>query len=210
MYYHRFSMFCFFFLMIRRPPRSTLFPYTTLFRSNLLEHPEQAFTAYRAAGIGPVVCEEKHMGSRAVALVCRDLDAARARFGAPGNALGTVWTRTGRPFFSPELTADLVDRLREAAERTGLFTELDTSWLLLDAELLPWSVKAEPLLREQYASVGAAARAALPVAADVLRQAGERGVDVGELLARIAARRANAEAFSAAYRRYVWPTSDLA
>src|SRR5260370_36718771 len=27
------SVFCFFFLMIRRPPRSTLFPYTTLFRS---------------------------------------------------------------------------------------------------------------------------------------------------------------------------------
>ena len=28
-----FTHFCFFFLMIRRPPRSTLFPYTTLFRS---------------------------------------------------------------------------------------------------------------------------------------------------------------------------------
>src|ERR1041385_9471703 len=28
------SLFVFFFLMIRRPPRSTLFPYTTLFRSN--------------------------------------------------------------------------------------------------------------------------------------------------------------------------------
>src|SRR2546427_7996793 len=27
-------MLCFFFLMIRRPPRSTLFPYTTLFRSH--------------------------------------------------------------------------------------------------------------------------------------------------------------------------------
>src|SRR3712207_8417371 len=27
-------LFCFFFLMIRRPPRSTLFPYTTLFRSD--------------------------------------------------------------------------------------------------------------------------------------------------------------------------------
>src|SRR3712207_7136701 len=27
------QLFCFFFLMIRRPPRSTLFPYTTLFRS---------------------------------------------------------------------------------------------------------------------------------------------------------------------------------
>src|SRR2546427_1914563 len=29
----------FFFLMIRRPPRSTLFPYTTLFRSRLIAHP---------------------------------------------------------------------------------------------------------------------------------------------------------------------------
>src|SRR2546422_9885849 len=35
---HELSSF-FFFLMIRRPPRSTLFPYTTLFRSNVgLEH----------------------------------------------------------------------------------------------------------------------------------------------------------------------------
>src|SRR5438876_12450608 len=30
--------FFFFFLMIRRPPRSTLFPYTTLFRSRLRRH----------------------------------------------------------------------------------------------------------------------------------------------------------------------------
>src|SRR5215475_15502396 len=28
-----YGIFCFVFLMIRRPPRSTLFPYTTLFRS---------------------------------------------------------------------------------------------------------------------------------------------------------------------------------
>src|SRR3989337_3378501 len=31
-----------FFLMIRRPPRSTLFPYTTLFRSGVLEFPERS------------------------------------------------------------------------------------------------------------------------------------------------------------------------
>src|SRR5712672_30429 len=35
MYHCLSSIFCFFFLMIRRPPRSTLFPYTTLFRSIL-------------------------------------------------------------------------------------------------------------------------------------------------------------------------------
>src|SRR5438128_10813479 len=32
-FFYSFFFFFFFFLMIRRPPRSTLFPYTTLFRS---------------------------------------------------------------------------------------------------------------------------------------------------------------------------------
>src|SRR3712207_7895753 len=35
----RCCMVCFFFLMIRRPPRSTLFPYTTLFRSAGVANP---------------------------------------------------------------------------------------------------------------------------------------------------------------------------
>src|SRR3712207_7028713 len=39
-------IFVFFFLMIRRPPRSTLFPYTTLFRSGqVAEHFQLLFTA---------------------------------------------------------------------------------------------------------------------------------------------------------------------
>src|SRR5439155_20785270 len=33
LYYNHLSLYVLFFLMIRRPPRSTLFPYTTLFRS---------------------------------------------------------------------------------------------------------------------------------------------------------------------------------
>src|SRR5258708_38217661 len=36
-----------FFLMIRRPPRSTLFPYTTLFRSQRLRHGEQGLFALK-------------------------------------------------------------------------------------------------------------------------------------------------------------------
>ena len=59
--------------------------------------------------------------------------------------------------------------------------ELSTSWLLLDAELLPWSAKAGQLLRDQYASVGAAARAALPVAVSVLERAAERLSDASDL-----------------------------
>src|SRR3712207_9492017 len=40
MLYYPYFLLIFFFLMIRRPPRSTLFPYTTLFRSlqSSLEH----------------------------------------------------------------------------------------------------------------------------------------------------------------------------
>ena len=133
----------------------------------------------------------------------------RARFGAPGDAVGAVWTRTGRPFFDPTLTAELVDRVRAAAETAGLFDELDTSWLLLDAELLPWSAKAGQLLRDQYAAVGAAAGAALPAAVDVLDAAAASRARRRRPARPHRARAANADAFAAAYRRYCWPTDGL-
>ena len=153
------------------PP--TMSPVATATRGDLLEHPDQAFDAYRADGVASVLCEEKHMGSRAVLLVCRSPDDAPARFGLPGP--GAVWTRTGRPFLAAELTAALLELIRTAAEKAGLFDELGTSWLLLDAELLPWNVKAGSLLRDQYAAVGAAALASLPAAVSVLEQACARG-----------------------------------
>ena len=208
------------------PP--TMSPVGTQPDRDLLEHPDQAFSAYRAEGVAEVVCEEKHMGSRAVLLVCRSApaaaaaqagsaaaaaqagSAAAARFGV-SPAPGAVWTRTGRPFFPPPLTASLLDRVREAAEAAGLFAELDTSWLLLDAELVPWNVKAGQLLKDQYAAVGAAARASLPAAVSALEQAAARGLPgVGELLDRTRSRLANADAFTAAYLRYCWATDGLA
>jgi protein phosphatase len=169
----------------------------------MLEHPAEAFEAYSAVEVNRVVCQEKHMGSRAMLLVCRESGA----FGIEGG--GAVWTRTGRPFFPEALTSALLERLRAAVVSAGLFDELDASWLLFDSELLPWNVKAGELLREQYAAVGAAARASLPVAMSELSQAAERGIDVSALLARTGARAANAERFTAAYRRYCWPTSGL-
>ena len=193
--------------LIYLPP--TMSPVAASAQPGLLEHPEQAFEAYRADGVGEVVCEEKHMGSRAVVLVCRSLEAARARFGAPGDQAGAVWTRTGRAFFPGGLTAELTGRLQAAAEAAGLFAELDASWLLLDAELLPWNVKAAELLRDQYARVGAAARASLPAAVSALEQAAQAGLDVAALLERTRAREANAAAFTDAYRQYCWPVDGL-
>ncbi|TNM59955.1 polynucleotide kinase-phosphatase [Streptomyces sp. NP160] len=176
----------------------------------LLEHPQAAFEAYRKVGVTDLLCEEKHMGSRAVVLVARSRDGL-----APWSSTGgAVHTRTGRSFFGEELTVALLDRVRAAAERAGLWDELcgpadsatEDQWVLLDAELLPWSAKAEELLRTQYAAVGAAARAALPAAVVALEQSAARGLDVGALLEKTRQREVDATAFTEAYRRYVWPT----
>jgi len=189
------------------PP--TMAPTATAADGDLLERPASAFDFYVKGGITRLVCEEKHMGSRAVALVCRDAGVARSRFGATDGASGAVHTRTGRPFFDRGLTERLLAGLRDAVDRAGLWDELESDWLLLDAELLPWSAKAEALLKDQYAAVGAAARAALPAAVDVLERVAARGTDVADLLGRTRSRADNADAFGDAYRRYVWPIDGL-
>jgi protein phosphatase len=193
--------------LVYLPP--TMSPVATSQAPGLLEHPDQALDSFRADGVDHVVCEEKHMGSRAVALICADEASAAARFGAACAATGAVWTRTGRSFFDAELTESLLARLRTAARTAGLFDELGTSWLLFDAELLPWSAKAAELLRWQYAAVGAAAGHALPAAVRALEMAERAGLEVADLLDRTRSRAANGAAFTAAYRRYCWPTNGL-
>ncbi|CAM5338586.1 Polynucleotide kinase-phosphatase OS=Streptomyces aurantiogriseus OX=66870 GN=GCM10010251_44160 PE=4 SV=1 [Streptomyces aurantiogriseus] len=176
---------------------------------HFLEHPAEAFAQYAQDGVERVVCEEKHMGSRAVVLVCRDAEAARKRFGVDGPT-GSLYTRTGRPFFDDEsVTEEILGRVRTAVGEAGLWSELDTDWLLLDAELMPWSLKASGLLRSQYAAVGAASGAVFPGALTALEGAAARGVDVSDLLSRQRERASDAAAFTEAYRRYCWTTEGL-
>ncbi|CAM5488297.1 polynucleotide kinase-phosphatase [Streptomyces griseorubiginosus] len=189
------------------PP--TMAPTATSREEGYLEHPVEAFAQYAEDGVARVVCEEKHMGSRAVALVCRDADAARRRFGVDGPT-GSLYTRTGRPFFDDgSVTEEILDRLRTAIGEAGLWSELDTDWLLLDAELMPWSLKAAGLLRSQYAAVGAASGAVFPGVLAALKGAADRGVEVSDLLARQRERADAAGAFTDAYRRYCWTTDGL-
>ncbi|MFD4603505.1 polynucleotide kinase-phosphatase [Streptomyces sp. NPDC058464] len=190
------------------PP--TMAPTATSHVEGYLEHPAEAFAQYAADGVARVVCEEKHMGSRAVALVCRDADVAHKRFGVPPGPTGSLYTRTGRPFFDDEpVTEEILGRIRASVDAAGLWDELATDWLLLDAELLPWSLKASGLLRTQYAAVGAASGAVFPGALAALERAAGRGVDIGELRDRQRERAADAAAFTDAYRRYCWTTEGL-
>jgi polynucleotide kinase-phosphatase len=182
-------------LLLWLPP--TMAPCSTSTVDGYLEYPTEAFDDFRRAGVDRVVAQEKHMGSRAVALVRTD-------------GTGALYTRTGRPFFSEdELNDAILARLARAVAGAGLFDELASDWLLLDTELLPWSAKAMGLIADQYASVGAAARAALPAVLAVLDATGARGLPVGPLRRSMADRQANAERFAAAYRRYCWPTEGL-
>ncbi|GAA2449328.1 polynucleotide kinase-phosphatase [Streptomyces macrosporus] len=190
------------------PP--TMAPCATSGSADHLEHPAEAFAEYRAAGVEKVVCEEKHMGSRAVVLVCRDAEAAAERFGVTGGETGSLYTRTGRPFFAePAVTERVLARVRAAADAAGLWEELDTDWLLLDAELLPWSLKSAGLLRRQYAAVGAAAGAVFPGVLAAVEAAAARGVEMGGLPARQRERAADAAAFTEAYGRYCRPVDGL-
>ncbi|MFD0688910.1 polynucleotide kinase-phosphatase [Actinomadura fibrosa] len=195
--------------LVYLPP--TMAPAATSALPGHLEHPAEALAAYRDRGaVTRVVCEQKHMGSRAVVTVCRDAAVAAARFGVEDGTTGAVVTRTGRPFFrDPATTAELLDRVRAAIGAAGLWDELDTGWLVLDCELLPWSAKAMDLVRTQYAATGAAARAALPMAAGALGRAAERGLDLGGLRERVERRASNAARFRDAYARYCRPVDGL-
>jgi protein phosphatase len=188
------------------PP--TMAPCATSTEDGVLEHPAEAFAAYREDGVTHVVCEEKHMGSRAVVVLCRDESVGKARFNAQDDAIGAVYTRTGRSFFDDP--TEFLARLQQAATKADLWSTLDSDWLILDAELLPWSAKAEQLLRRQYAPVGAAATAALPAAVAALEKAAARGAEVTDLLNRQQSRLSNATDYVAAYERYCWPVASLA
>jgi protein phosphatase len=194
--------------LIYLPP--TMSPSETSKLPALLEHPLEAFAYYRHEGVPRVICEQKHMGSRAVVIVCRDEAVSVKRFGVIEPALGVVYTRTGRRFFSESaLEKEFLGRIREAADRSGLWDELSTDWMCLDCELMPWSVKAQELLTSQYAPVGAAGTQVLLSARTVLADATTRIDSLQELASRTEARLESLAKYREAYRHYCWPVRSI-
>lgn len=191
-----------------------------------LEHPVEAFAYYRSSGVTRVICEEKHMGSRAIVVVCQDEDIARSRFGVENDGAGIVFTRTGRRFFNdPSLEQDLIAKVRTSLEKSGFWEKLDTRWVCLDCELMPWSAKAQELLKKQYAAVGSSATAALTETISALEQVSKRGdletdftvrknnssqpVDIDKVLRWYKRRFEMVKDYQNAYRHYCWPVETL-
>ncbi len=201
--------------LVYLPP--TMSPCGTSKEDGWLERPEEAFEYFRGQGVETVVCEEKHMGSRAVAVVCRDPALAITRFGLKHERRGVIYTRTGRPFFSDgSMEQALLGRLAIALEEAGLWEDLGTDWLCLDCELMPWSAKAMELLQSQYASVGAAATADATALSQILSASGGNALlepDARAVLDSMAGRNLSRlsmlERYRGAYRHYCWDVHEL-
>jgi protein phosphatase len=189
--------------LIYLPP--TMSPVMTSKEGELLEHPEAAFGYYKEQGVTHVVCEEKHMGSRVIVIVAKNEEAIRKRFGIVDASLGICYTRTGRPFFNDSaMETALLTQLRDALTETNFWEEFKTSWVCLDAELMPWSSKAQALLEHQYAAVGTSASQSFAEALNLLGQTKARGLDVLGLLEHTEQRAESVKNYIEAYRRYCW------
>ena len=195
--------------LIYLPP--TMSPTETTNRPGLLEHPTETFTYYRKQGVSNVIWEEKHMGSRAVVVVCRDTETAKKRFGVADDTLGICYTRTGRRFFDDTaIETELLGQLKEAIDKVDYWKVFNTDWICLDCELMPWSVKAQELLRQQYAPVGVSARIALGEAVASLETAAERGIDMSCILDDYRQRAEAVTKYVKAYQQYCWHVQSIA
>jgi len=188
-----------------------------------LEHPTEAFDYYRKHSTETVVCERKHMGSRAVIVLCRDGETARRRFAVSGGAgCGVIYTRTGRPFFDDaETEPEILLRLQNVLTASGFWEDFATDWVCLDVEIMPWSAKARSLLVEQYAPTGRSGCNALALATGAIGEAiraleengpGQtvpEGIDLRQLLKRYGEREKALRLYTDAYRRYCWEVKGI-
>lgn len=195
--------------LIYLPP--TMAPSGTSSKEGYLEYPQEAFNYYREAGVNELVCEEKHMGSRAVIVLCRTPEVAKQRFGISGYGRGVIYTRTGRSFFDAqgELTHQILDRLDQALQNSKLWNELNTDWIALDAEILPWSAKSSELLKRQYIPSGTAAAALVQSAKHYLQQAVVNDDQLRELNTLLNEREKEVNQYIQEYQHYCWPVQNI-
>ena len=191
--------------LIYLPP--TMSPCETSSREEYLEYPTEALAYFRKNGVERVICEEKHMGSRAAVLVCRDAESARRRFGTIDGRSGVCYTRTGRPFFTePEKEAEFITRVQAALTRSGFFDEFHTDWfcrLRADAVVGEGAGTAPEAVcsrgRRRRRGIGGRHRSsdAVPPAASGMAETYRHRLE-------------RLRKYREAYRRYCWPVNSLA
>lgn len=195
--------------LIYLPP--TMSPTASSQLPDFLEHPKEAIEYYQRHNVTHLVCEEKHMGSRAILIICKNEQAATRHFGVTNEGIGVCYTRTGRSFFNHATQQQaLLERVNRALTKADFWTRFQTDWVCLDAEVMPWSLKAQGLLESQYAAVGSAASTTLPEVEKFLQMAHNRGVPgVDSTLNKFKHKTQAVTKYIQAYQRYCWEVKSL-
>ncbi|MEH6904838.1 polynucleotide kinase-phosphatase [Neobacillus drentensis] len=171
-----------------------------------LEHPSDAFNYYQANGVDTMIVEKKHMGSRSILFLFKNKQVAKEYIGR--ETLGSIYTRTGRAFFKKELEEQILQVLNE--DLSSYFEKYNTNFVLMDAEILPWNLKAKELIMNQYAHVGEMALFDRSKLREQLMKAAANGKDVGSWLDETDEKIHNALVFNEVYQKYCWETEGLA
>lgn len=193
--------------LIYLPPTTP--PVETSTLPNFLEHPTAAFDYYRQQGVETLMCQEKHMGTRAVIILCRNESVVQKRFGLSKAGIGTCYTRTGRRFFdNSALEKDFLTRISNALTQANFWKTFATDWICFEGEIMPWSLKAKGLIKHRYAAVGTAATHGLDAAINQLKSANSR-IDVSNVLSQYQHKKELSQQYVAAYRKHCWPVNEL-
>ncbi|MFJ7935895.1 polynucleotide kinase-phosphatase [Sporosarcina sp. NPDC096371] len=185
------------------PPTMSPTPVTSS-EPDYLEHPKEAIDYYRSHGIHTMIAEKKHMGSRAVLLLFKDVESAKKAVGS--ETLGIIYTRTGRRFFDKQTEVEIVLKLNEELMNKGYFEKYQTDFVLLDAEIMPWNLKAKELISGQYAHVAENAiidRAKLKEKLEIVTGADK---DLNRWLEEVKRKFENAKTFKEVFQQYCWDT----
>lgn len=195
--------------LIYMPPAMS--PSETSEHEMYLEHPAEALKYYKNNGIKKVVCEQKHMGSRAVVVICKDENTVVERFGIENDGIGKCFTRTGKNFFSDShLEVEFLSRIQTALSNADFWNKHKTDWVCLDCELMPWSEKAQALLKNQYASVGVSATVGLDATVEALsRFSNRRNGEGSVLLQSYQQKRELMNKYIASYQNYCWTVNNI-
>lgn len=186
------------------PPTMSPTPQTSAL-ADYLEHPAEAFAYYKKHGVTQMIAEKKHMGSRAVIFIAKNEQVTKELLHT--EALGVITTRTGRAFFEEDLQQEVLQAIHQELTSKNYFEQFQTDYVLMDAEILPWNLKAHSLIDRQYANVAEQAFMDRQLLLNKLQKTAN--VDVADWVEEYAHKLKNAARFDAVYQNYCWPTNDL-
>jgi len=172
-----------------------------------LEHPKEAINYYKKHGIQTMIAEKKHMGSRAILFLFKDQEAAKKYTGI--ESLGVIYTRTGRRFFEPNTEKNLLLKINQDLNEHGYFKKYETDYVLLDAEIMPWNLKAKELISSQYAHVSENAILDRTKLKNKIESAVGDNEDLQAWLNEYNQKLQNAHTFKEVFQKYCWEIKDV-